>query len=275
MNIEELREKSIELRKNIIQMVFNAESGHFGGSLSSIDLINYIYEEYILKSNDVFILSKGHSAPALYAKLAQSKIISKELLTTFRSNGSTLTGHPSSTIPGISFGLGSLGQGASIGVGVALALKLKNIDRKVFVLLGDGELNEGQVWEAMYSSKSLNLSNLVFVVDQNCMQLDGFCDKVSKFDNLKCKFKSFLGVDPIEIDGNDYDEIQYAFSRLKCNTPQVVLAKTIKGKGVHFMENNPDFHSYRVNKEEKIYLFEEANKCLNKMEGNKRENYSN
>ncbi|EGP5710044.1 transketolase [Enterococcus faecium] len=266
INIHELEVQSTKLRKLIVQMVFEAESGHFGGSLSCIDLINYIYEKYIIPDGDFFLLSKGHAAPALYAKLIQLKFVKAEAISGFRKNGGLLTGHPSNEINGVSFGLGSLGQGASIAMGIALGQKLTKSNKKVFVLLGDGELNEGQNWEAFFSAKKLELNNLVVVIDRNRMQLDGFCEEVSGFDNLSNKLESFFGSKPIEMDGNNYSDIERGFSKIDFDAPTVIIANTVKGYGVNFMENNPDYHSYRIDRTEKQSLHTQAIHTLDEME---------
>ena len=243
-NIEEWYEDCKTVRKYIVTMILNSHSGHPGGSLSCVEILVYLYKNIMDVNKDVFILSKGHTAPALYATLATEKIIDSNILYEFRINGGRLKGHPSRLqTKEIEIGLGSLGMGLSIAVGESLALRGKN---KVFVLTGDGELNEGSNWEAIMSAAHYNLKNLVLIIDINKLQLDGPTNKVLKNENLYNKFTSF-GWKTIEIDGHDFYQIENAFKlTVNQNKPICILAHTIKGKGISFMENNVDWHSVRI-----------------------------
>lgn len=239
--IEEIELLAKENRQNIVKMVHNAKSGHIGGSLSSTDIMTVLFHK-VIEESDRFILSKGHCSPLYYSVLAQKGVISKEELMSFRKLGSRLQGHPTTKCPSVKVATGSLGQGLSIGCGVAMAMKLDNDRNNVYVLLGDGEIQEGQVWEAFMQGAHRNLSNLIAIVDRNCLQIDGSTEDVKALGSVSDKIKSF-GWYVIEIDGHNIVEIYKAFQEAKNSTkPTAIIANTIKGKGVSFMENNAGWH---------------------------------
>ncbi len=259
-----------ELRKDILKMVHNAKSGHPGGSLSCVDILAVLYKKILFvptewdkspdfKKRDRFILSKGHSSPALYATLANLGFFDKSLLNGFRILGSKLQGHPSSRakLPGIEVSTGSLGQGLSIGVGLALALRLDEIKSKVYVLMGDGEMQEGSVWEALMSASHHKLNNLVVIIDKNNLQIDGATNDIKSLEPLDEKLKAF-GFEVKSIDGHNYEEIESALLEAK-NSDKLcaIIANTIKGKGVSFMENNVSWHGKAPNDEQLKQALEE------------------
>ena len=260
MILKELAKISNEVRKGIITAIHSAKSGHPGGSLSSADILTYLYfEEMNIDPNnpqkldrDRFVLSKGHAAPAYYSVLALKGFINIEDLKTLRKVGSYLQGHPDMKhTNGVDMSSGSLGQGISAAVGMALAGKLKNIDYKVYTILGDGELQEGQVWEASMFAGARGLDNLVVIVDNNGLQIDGNIKAVCSPYPIEEKFKAF-NFNVISIDGHNFEEIHRAFERTKEKNgkPYAIIAKTIKGKGVSFMENQAGWHGSAPNDEE-------------------------
>jgi transketolase len=261
MNKEILVSNSKEIRKNIIEMIYEAKSGHPGGALSCADIITYLYFEK-MKVNvkdpqdvdrDRFVLSKGHAAPALYAALAQKGFFPKEELKKLRKIGALLQGHPDAKhIPGVDVSTGSLGQGISNAVGMALGLKLEGKKSKVYVVLGDGELQEGLVWEAAMSAAHYKLDNLVAVIDYNGLQIDGKNEDVMGISPLDEKWRSF-GWKVISCDGHDYEDLDKAFNEADKaqGTPVIIIANTIKGKGVSFMENQAGWHGQAPNLEQK------------------------
>lgn len=261
MNKEILVSNSKEIRKNIIEMIYEAKSGHPGGALSCADIITYLYFEK-MKVNvkdpqdvdrDRFVLSKGHAAPALYAALAQKGFFPKEELKKLRKIGALLQGHPDAKhIPGVDVSTGSLGQGISNAVGMALGLKLEGKKSKVYVILGDGELQEGLVWEAAMSAAHYKLDNLVAVIDYNGLQIDGKNEDVMGISPLDEKWRSF-GWKVISCDGHDYEDLDKAFNEADKaqDTPVIIIANTIKGKGVSFMENQAGWHGQAPNLEQK------------------------
>ena len=256
-----IKEYAINIRKNIIEMVTEAKSGHVGGSLSAADILTYLYFEEMninednlnSKERDYFVLSKGHAAPVLYATLSEKGFIPKEELMTLRKIGSKLQGHPDSKkIKAIDISTGSLGQGISNAVGIALGAKMDNANSRVYTLLGDGEMQEGLVWEAIMSAAHYKLDNLVAFVDYNKLQIDGENEKVLGIKPLDKKFESF-GWNVSVINGHDFEEIKSSLENAK-NTkgkPTVIIANTIKGKGVSFMENNAGWHGTAPNKEQR------------------------
>ncbi|MDS0526412.1 transketolase [Clostridium sp. SHJSY1] len=267
MDKEVLFNKSKEIRKSIIEMIYEAKSGHPGGALSCTDIITYLYFEKMRvdvnepqKDNrDRFVLSKGHAAPALYATLAEKGFFSKDELIKLRKIGALLQGHPDAkNIPGVDVSTGSLGQGISNAVGMALGLKLKNKDSKVYVVLGDGELQEGLVWEAAMCAAHYKLNNLVAIIDHNGFQIDGKNEEVMGISPLDEKWRSF-GWKVIECDGHDFEELNKAFYEADKaqNAPVVIIAKTVKGKGVSFMENQAGWHGQAPNLEQKEKAIED------------------
>ncbi len=260
MNKLELMKTANEVRKGIVTAVHSAKAGHPGGSLSAADIFTYLYFEEMnidpkepkKADRDRFVLSKGHTAPGLYSVLAQRGYFSVEDLKTLRHTGSYLQGHPDMKhIPGVDMSSGSLGQGISAAVGMAIAGKLDNADYRVYTLLGDGEIQEGQVWEAAMLAAHKKLDNLVVIVDNNNLQIDGAIDEVNSPYPIDKKFEAF-NFHVINIDGNDFDQIDAAFIEAKTvkGCPTAIIAKTIKGKDVSFMENQAGWHGKAPNDEE-------------------------
>ena len=251
MENNELKKHALNIRRDIIEMIYAAQSGHPGGSLGCTDILTYLYFEEMninndnLKSTnrDRFVLSKGHCSPALYGTLTEKGLIHEDLKT-FRKLGSKLQGHPSMIyLEGVDMSTGSLGQGVSTAVGMAIANKLDKNDNRVYALLGDGESEEGLVWEAMMAACHYKLDNLVIIFDNNNLQIDGNVEDVIGPLPLLDKAKAF-GANAIKCDGHDFDSIRNAFNKAR-NTkgkPTVIVAHTIKGKGVSFMENDYGWH---------------------------------
>lgn len=260
MNNLELKKLANEVRKSIITAVYSAKSGHPGGSLSAADIFTYLYFEEMNVNpktpedadRDRFVLSKGHVAPGLYAVLAEKGFFPKEDLKTLRHTGSYLQGHPDMKgIPGVDMSSGSLGQGISVAVGMAAAGKYDKKDYRVYTLLGDGEIQEGQVWEAAMWAGHRKLDNLVVIVDNNNLQIDGPIDEVCSPYPIDKKFEAF-NFHTITIDGNNFDELRAAFeeARKTKGQPTAIIAKTIKGLGVSFMENEAGWHGKAPSEEE-------------------------
>ena len=260
MNKLELMKTANEVRKVIVTAVHSAKAGHPGGSLSAADIFTYLYVEEMnidpkepkKADRDRFVLSKGHTAPGLYSVLAQRGYFPVEDLKTLRHTGSYLQGHPDMKhIPGVDMSSGSLGQGISAAAGMAIAGKLDNADYRVYTLLGDGEIQEGQVWEAAMLAAHKKLDNLVVIVDNNNLQIDGAIDEVNSPYQIDKKFEAF-NFHVINIDGNDFDQIDAAFKEAKTvkGCPTAIIAKTIKGKDVSFMENQAGWHGKAPNDEE-------------------------
>lgn len=261
MNNLELEKIANEIRKSIVTAVHSAKSGHPGGSLSSADIFTYLYFEELNvdpknpkdENRDRFVLSKGHVAPAYYSTLAEKGFFPKEDLTTLRHTGSYLQGHPDMKhIPGVDMSSGSLGQGISAAVGMALSAKLSGDDYRVYTLLGDGEIQEGQVWEAAMFAGFRKLDNLVVIVDNNGLQIDGPVDQVCSPYPIDEKFKAFNFHVINLADGNDMDQIAAAFAEARetKGQPVAIIAHTVKGKGVSFMENQVGWHGKAPNDEE-------------------------
>ena len=248
----------------------SAKAGHPGGSLSAAEIFTYLYfEEMNIDPNDPkkedrdrFVLSKGHTAPGLYSTLAERGYFPKEDLVTLRHTGSYLQGHPDMKgIPGVDMSSGSLGQGISAAVGMAIAAKLKNADYRVYTLLGDGEIQEGQVWEAAMLAGHRKLDNLVVIVDNNNLQIDGPIDEVNSPYPIDKKFEAF-NFHVIDIDGNDFDQIEAAFNEARSvkGQPTAIIAKTLKGKDVSFMENSVDWHGKAPNDDQYEVAMEDLKK---------------
>ncbi|MCK4667831.1 transketolase [Candidatus Dependentiae bacterium] len=260
MKLSDLKEKSRELRKDIIKMLLEAKSGHPGGSLSAIDILTVLYYE-VLKHNsedpnwedrDKFVLAKGHINPALYAVLANTGYFPKKELLTLRKLHSRLQGHPDrNKLPCIEASTGSLGQGLSIAVGMAVALKHDNKSNRIYCMMGDGEQDEGQIWEAVMSAAHYGLDNLCGIVDCNGLQIDGWVDEIMSIAPIADRYKAF-GWRVIEIDGHNFDQIRYAFRKANQNKklPTVIIANTVKGHGVSFMEDKAGWHGRAPNAEE-------------------------
>ena len=275
--LNELREASKQTRINIVKMVHAAKSGHPGGSLSAADMITYLYFKELNvdpknpanPDRDRFVLSKGHCCPALYAALALKGYFSTDEITVLRHIGAMLQGHPNmKDTPGIDMSSGSLGQGVSAACGMALAGKLDNKDYRVYAMLGDGECEEGQVWEAAMFAAHMKLDNLCLIVDFNGLQIDGNVNDVAGLEPLDKKFEGF-GFEVIKIDGNNFDEIEAAFEKAKTvkGKPTVIIAKTVKGKGVSYMENQVGWHGKAPNADEYKLALEELNAQLKVLEG--------
>ncbi len=260
MTIEELENKAKEIRRDIVDMVYHAGSGHPGGSLSCADIMTVLFHEKMNLDEDKFILSKGHCAPTYYSCLASIGKIPHEDLITFRKIDSYLEGHPSNKINGIDVSSGSLGQGLSVANGMALAKQLDGERGKIYCMLGDGEIEEGQIWEAAMTANKYSLNNVVAFVDYNGLQIDGNIMDVKGVDNLKEKFEAF-GWNAQEIDGHDMQAIIDAIDNTDTSDrPNVIIAKTIKGKGVSFMENQVGWHGKAPNEEEYKQAMEELSK---------------
>ncbi|HJB94772.1 MAG TPA: transketolase [Candidatus Mediterraneibacter intestinigallinarum] len=266
-----LMQTANEIRKGIVTAVHSAKAGHPGGSLSSADIFTYLYFEELnidpkdpkKPDRDRFVLSKGHTAPGLYSALAQRGYFPKEDLKTLRHTGSYLQGHPDMKhIPGVDMSSGSLGQGISAAVGMAIAAKLRGDDYRVYTLLGDGEIQEGQVWEASMLAAHRKLDNLVVIVDNNNLQIDGAITDVNSPYPIDKKFEAF-NFHVINIDGNDFDQIDAAFKEAKTvkGQPTAIIAKTLKGKGVSYMENQAGWHGKAPNDEEYEIAMKELEKA--------------
>ncbi len=260
MNNLELKKIANNVRKGIVTSVHSAKAGHPGGSLSAADIFTYLYFEEMnidpknpkMENRDRFVLSKGHTAPGLYSALANRGYFPVEELTTLRKLGSRLQGHPCmQDTPGVDMSSGSLGQGISAAAGMALSAKLDNRDFRVYTLLGDGEIQEGQVWEASMFAGFRKLDNLVVIVDNNGLQIDGPVDQVCSPYPIDKKFEAF-NFHVINIDAHDFDQIRAAFkeARETKRMPTAIIAHSVKGKGVSFMENNVSWHGTAPNDEQ-------------------------
>ncbi|GMO64429.1 MAG: transketolase [Endomicrobiia bacterium] len=258
--ISNLNITCVDIRKDIIKMLYSAGSGHPGGSLSSVELLVLLYFKHMKfdpkntkdPNRDYFILSKGHVCPAIYAILAELGCFNHDELNTLRKIGSRLQGHPAKDkeLPGIEISSGSLGYGLSIGTGIAVGIKKTNKNNKVYVLMGDGEQQEGSVWEAAMSAAHYKLNNLCAIIDDNGLQIDGATKSIMNVEPLVHKYEAF-GWNTIEIDGHNLEEIDRAYLKFKTEKekPTVIIAKTIKGKGVSFMENVTEWHGKIPSKE--------------------------
>ncbi len=271
MNKLELQKTAIAVRRGIVDSVHSAKAGHPGGSLSAADIFTYLYfeEMHIDPKNpkdpdrDRFVLSKGHTAPGLYATLANRGYFPVEDLLTLRHTGSYLQGHPDMKhIPGVDMSSGSLGQGLSAAAGMALAGKMQQKDYRVYALCGDGEIEEGQIWEAAMFAGFRKLDNLCVIVDNNNLQIDGAIDEVCSPYPIDKKFESF-NFHVINIDGNDFDEIKKAFDEARATKgmPTAIIAHTVKGKGVSYMENSVGWHGKAPNDEEYAIAVEDLRKA--------------
>ena len=259
-DISILKEKAKEIRRSIVSMITEAKSGHPGGSLSATDILTALYFSEMnidpanpkMEGRDRFVLSKGHAAPAIYATLAEKGYFSKDELMTLRKFGSRLQGHPDmKKLPGIEISTGSLGQGLSVANGMALNAKMFNENYRTYVILGDGEVQEGQIWEAAMTAAHYKLDNLCAFLDNNNLQIDGNVSEIMGVEPLDKKWEAF-GWNVIKIDGHDFEQILSALDKAReCkDKPTMVIAKTIKGKGVSFMENVCGFHGVAPTLEE-------------------------
>lgn len=270
LTIAQLQNKCVDLKKNVISMIYKAQSGHPGGSLSVAEFVTacYFREMNVDPQNprwedrDRFVLSKGHVCPAQYAALAMKGYFDMSVLDTLRKEGSMLQGHPSmSKCPGIDISTGSLGQGLACGVGMAIAAKMDQRDYRVFVAVGDGECNEGEIWEACQTAYKYKLDNLVVFVDYNNLQLDGTCDEIMPPIDLGKKFQAF-GFDVYEIDGNNMVQMTAALDMARVtqnDRPKCIFGHTVKGKGVSYMENVCSWHGAAPNEEQYKQAMDELN----------------
>ena len=259
--IDNLNNLCLENRRNVINMVYEAQSGHIGGSLSACEILTVLFHKCMKHSpdgkysddfeqRDRFVLSKGHVSPVYYSVLSQLNFFEKDELKTFRKLGTRLQGHPSMWTPGVEVATGSLGQGLSMACGIAMALKLDNNPANVFVLMGDGELQEGNVWEAFMQGAHRKLNNLIAIIDRNRLQIDGDTENIMALDNLSEKIKAF-NWSVIDINGHDLNEIYEAIESAKhSDKPTCIIAHTVKGKGVSFMENNAGWHGKAPGKDD-------------------------
>ena len=275
--IRQLKILAAKARKGAILGTYHAKSGHPGGSLSATDIFTYLYykemrvdpENPQWEDRDRFVLSKGHCCPSLYAILALKGYFDWEELTVLRHVGAMLQGHPDmKRTPGIDMSTGSLGQGVSAACGMALAAKLDEKDYRVYTVLGDGEVEEGQVWEAAMFASHNKLDNLVVIVDQNGLQIDGAVEDVAGIEPLDKKFEAF-GFEVVKIDGHDFEQIKSALDKAKTvkGKPTAILAKTVKGKGVSFMENQVGWHGVAPNKEQYEAATAELDAQIKELEG--------
>ena len=268
MTIRELKKTANQVRRNIITEVYYAKAGHPGGSLSSAEIYTYLYMEEMNvdpknptdQDRDRFVLSKGHTCPGLYGVMAEKGYFDRDELKTFRHLGSRLQGHPSMRyLPGIDMSSGSLGQGISCAVGMALAAKLQNKNYRVYTLIGDGEIEEGQVWEASLFAGAKKLDNLCVIVDNNNLQIDGTLEEVNNPYPIDKKFEAFnFHVINVE-DGHDFKQLASAFAEARATKgmPTVIICQTLKGKGISFMENKAAWHGKAPNAEEYKAAMEE------------------
>lgn len=265
--VEAIENIATDIRIGIIEQVYSAQSGHPGGSLSCADILAVLYFNQMnidpkkpkVQERDRFVLSKGHCSPALYATLARKGYFDKKLLTSFRKIESNLQGHPDmSKVPGVDMTSGSLGQGLSAAVGMAMGSKLDKAGCRVYCLLGDGEIEEGQIWEAAMSASKNELDNLCVILDHNGLQIDGSIEEVAGLVDIQAKFESF-GFKVINVDGHDIEQLIQAFNVARQNKgmPSIIIANTIKGKGVSFMENEASWHGKAPNEEQYKQALEE------------------
>ncbi|MFR0980158.1 transketolase [Holdemania filiformis] len=272
MNQTEMKKIAAEVRKNIIRMTCAAQSGHPGGSLSAVEILVSLYfnEMNITEENvddvcrDKFVLSKGHASPVLYSVLKEKGFISQEDLMTFRKINSHIQGHPNMSIKGVDMSTGSLGQGLSSAVGMAMSYKIHHQDFRVYALVGDGESEEGQIWEAAMAAAHYKLDNLVAILDFNGLQIDGKITDVMNPTPFDTKFRAF-GWNVVEVDGHDYDQLEnaYAAARECKGQPTLILAHTVKGKGVSFMENKENWHGVAPKPEEAEAAIQELEAQIN------------
>ena len=267
----ELQKTANEVRKGIVTAVYSAKSGHPGGSLSAADIYTYLYFEEMnidpkdpkKAGRDRLVVTKGHTSPGYYSALANRGFFPVEDLKTFRHVGSYLQGHPDMKhIPGVDMSSGSLGQGISAAVGMAISAKLSGDDYRVYTLVGDGEIQEGQVWEAAMLAGHRKLDNLVVIVDNNNLQIDGAIDEVNSPYPIDKKFEAF-NFHVINVDGHDFDSLRAAFegARQRKGMPTAIIAKTVKGKGVSYMENQASWHGVAPNEEQYKIAMEELEKA--------------
>ncbi len=253
-----LEQLSSKVRMMIIDEIYKARSGHPGGSLSIVEALVYVYEEELRKDIDRFVLSKGHAAPALYAVLADKGYFPEEELSHLRQSGSILQGHPSIMTPGVDMSTGSLGQGLSAACGMAWGAKYLKQDANVYVITGDGECQEGQIWEALHFAAHYHLDNLCLMVDRNGLQIEGRTNEVMNLGDIGKRIKD-CGFNVIAINGHDFDELRKAFELFHStdDRPTAIILNTVKGKGVSFMENKAEWHGKAPNEEQYLQAVRE------------------
>ena len=264
--LQSLTEIAQQIRRDIVSMIKRARSGHLGPSMSCVELLvslyfdrmNYKPQEPAWRDRDRLVLSKGHAAPALYATLARAGYFDESVLLSFRETGSMLQGHPVTRIPGVDVSTGSLGQGLSIANGIALAGRLDGKRYRVYVLMGDGECDEGQVWEAAMTAGHLGLSNVTAVIDRNGVQSDDATEKIKRKEPLDRKWRSF-GWQVLEIDGHNFAQIRHSFDLAESTTdrPTVIIARTVKGKGLSFLEGDANSHNVTLTEEDLEWAMDE------------------
>jgi transketolase len=263
--LKRLKRTAIDIRKDSLDMQVEAKSGHLGGAFSAVEIMTYLYFELMdidtdnpyKEDRDIFIMSKGHASLSYYSVLARRGFFPMEELATYRKINTRLQGHTHiDSVPGVECSTGSLGQGLSFGIGIGLGYKKKGIKNKVYVLLGDGEIQEGQIWEALMLNGSLRLDNVIPIIDNNKIQLGDYSSNVVGKWQLKEKLEAF-NHNVIEIDGHDFNQIEEAFNSIKPNQANVIIANTVKGKGVSFMEDKIEWHSKKMNDAEYHKALEE------------------
>lgn len=269
--IKELQKKALTLRKDILKMLYSAGSGHTGGSLSLVEILVALYyhtmrydpKRPLWRERDRFLLSKGHGCPALYAVLADSGYFPKEELWGLRKLGSRLQGHPQIGLPGVEISSGSLGQGLSVAIGIALACRLDGLNSRVYCVMGDGETNEGQIWEAAMTAAHYKLDSLCAIIDFNKLQIDGFCCDVMDMGPYIHKWVDF-GWSVLETDGHDIQKLIEAFDKASVikGKPALIVAHTVKGKGVSFVENKVEWHGIAPKKDEYERAIKELDEAL-------------
>ena len=272
--IKYLQKKAIERRMDLLQLIYDAKGGHTGGSLSSVDIITALYYEVMridvkkpkMKERDRFILSKGHSVEGYYTVLADLGFFPVEELKTFGKYGSRLNGHPTVKVPGIEMNTGALGHGLPVAVGMALAGKMDKMSYKVYVLMGDGEQAEGSVWEAAMAGGHYGLDNLIGIIDRNKLQISGSTEKIMSLESLNDKWKSF-GWEVLEVDGHNMQQLVDTFEMLPAvkGKPHLIIADTVKGKGVSFMENVAKWHHGVPGREQLEQALKELDSQLKEM----------
>lgn len=278
VEVKELKEIAAKARLLAVQTAINSGLGHLGGSLSSLDILTVLYFRILNISPDMlndpnrdrFILSKGHASVGLYTILTLKGIIDESLLSTFRIDGGIMAGHPEPDIPGIEHGTGSLGHGLSVGVGMALAAKLDSRPYKTYIILGDGELQEGSIWEAAMSAAHFKLNNLIAIVDRNRLQIDGNTEEILQLGKLSEKWDSF-GWSVKTIDGHSIPELIEVLESIpfEDDKPSIIIANTVKGKGVSFMENSVKWHGGAPKGEEAISAIEQLTKSVSQLQNEK------
>ena len=271
--IKYLENKAIQIRKELLQMIYDAKTGHTGGSLSSVDILVALYYEIMKidpenpkwESRDKFVLSKGHSVEGYYTILADLGFFPKDELKYFCKFNSRLIGHPSVKVPGVEMNTGALGHGLSVAVGMALAGKMDKKNYKVYVLMGDGELAEGSIWEGAMAARHYKLDNLIGIIDRNHLQISGNTENIMSLENLKEKWNSF-GWNVLVEDGNNIKKMIDIFKKIPIvkEKPHLIIANTVKGKGVSFIENDAEWHHKVPNKEQLEKAMKELDSQLNK-----------